>query len=60
MSIIVNALIFIAIFGYAIYTIVKFFKRSKQGKCGSCDTGSSCCESQEMSKELSKKLGHHQ
>lgn len=37
MSVIINILIFLAIFGYALYTLVKFFKRSKQGKCGTCD-----------------------
>ena len=25
------------------YTLVKFFKRSKQGKCGTCDIDRDCC-----------------
>ncbi|HCX9545411.1 TPA: FeoB-associated Cys-rich membrane protein [Staphylococcus aureus] len=43
MSVIINILIFLAIFGYALYTLVKFFKRSKQGKCGTCDIDRDCC-----------------
>ncbi|ABD31862.1 virus attachment p12 family protein [Staphylococcus aureus] len=43
MSVIINILIFLAIFGYALYTLVKFFKRSKQGKCGTCDINRDCC-----------------
>jgi len=31
-----------AIFGYTAMTLVKFFKRSKQGKCGGCKTGCDC------------------
>ncbi|HGN7096564.1 TPA: FeoB-associated Cys-rich membrane protein [Staphylococcus aureus] len=42
MSVIINILIFLAIFGYALYTLVKFFKRSKQGKCGTCEIDRDC------------------
>lgn len=43
MTVMINILIFLAIFGYALYTLGKFFKRSKQGKCGTCDINSDCC-----------------
>lgn len=46
MSIIINALLFILIFGYALFTLYKFFKKSKAGKCNSCDLNDNCgCES---------------
>ena len=38
MTLLINVIIFVAIFGYAAYTLYKFFNRSTQGKCGSCDT----------------------
>ncbi|WP_215394979.1 FeoB-associated Cys-rich membrane protein, partial [Staphylococcus aureus] len=43
MSVIINILIFLAFFGYAFYTLVIFFKRSKQGKCGTCDINRDSC-----------------
>ncbi|MBL7564692.1 FeoB-associated Cys-rich membrane protein [Staphylococcus saccharolyticus] len=42
MFILVNTILFMAIFGYTAMTLVKFFKRSKQGKCGGCKTGCDC------------------
>ncbi|EGA0631090.1 FeoB-associated Cys-rich membrane protein [Listeria monocytogenes] len=47
-SIMVNLLLGGAIFGYTIYAIIKFIKRSKQGKCGGCELEKACnCESDE-------------
>ena len=43
MTLLINVIIFVAIFGYAAYTLYKFFNRSTQGKCGSCDTDCNCC-----------------
>ncbi|MCH4986090.1 FeoB-associated Cys-rich membrane protein [Macrococcoides goetzii] len=42
MSILINVLLFVLIFGYATYTLYKFFKKSKAGKCNSCDLNDSC------------------
>ncbi|API80446.1 FeoB-associated Cys-rich membrane protein [Staphylococcus argenteus] len=47
MTVMINILIFIAIFGYAFYTLVKFFKRSKQGKCGTCEIDRDCCNTEQ-------------
>ncbi|CDR25530.1 FeoB-associated Cys-rich membrane protein [Staphylococcus argenteus] len=47
MTVMINILIFIAIFGYAFYTLVKFFKRSKQGKCGTCEIDRDCCSTEQ-------------
>lgn len=55
MSWIINSLIFLIIFSYAIYTIVKFFKQSRKGKCGSCGKDS-CCDTQNLNKETKQKL----
>ncbi|WP_072529443.1 FeoB-associated Cys-rich membrane protein [Staphylococcus aureus] len=43
-----NILIFLAIFGYALYTLVKFFKRSKQGKCGTCEIDRDCYSTEQQ------------
>jgi hypothetical protein len=42
MTLLINVIIFVAIFCYAAYTLYKFFNRSTQGKCGGCDTDCSC------------------
>ncbi|MFQ3852905.1 FeoB-associated Cys-rich membrane protein [Staphylococcus sp. 2S1] len=42
MSIIINIVIFLAIFGYTIFTLTKFMKKSKEGKCGSCGSKEGC------------------
>ncbi|KAA1037693.1 FeoB-associated Cys-rich membrane protein [Macrococcus equipercicus] len=45
MALLFNILLFALIFGYAIYTLVKFFNKSKAGKCNTCDTNPACsCE----------------
>lgn len=42
MTIIINILIFLAIFGYAAYVLIKHFKQSKSGQCGSCSSKCHC------------------
>ena len=46
----VNLLIGVVIFGYAVWTLVGFIRRSKEGKCGACDLNRNCkgsCSSSE-------------
>ncbi|WP_186578914.1 FeoB-associated Cys-rich membrane protein [Aquibacillus kalidii] len=38
----VNLLIGISIFGYAAWTLFSFIKRSKRGKCATCELNKSC------------------
>lgn len=38
----VNILIGGAIFGYAIWALVRFIKKSKQGKCAACSLQKGC------------------
>lgn len=53
----VNLLLGGAIFGYTIYAIIKFIKRSKQGKCGGCELEKACnCESDEHTNIEKKSL----
>ncbi|MCU7557797.1 FeoB-associated Cys-rich membrane protein [Macrococcus capreoli] len=42
MALFFNILLFALIFGYAFYTLYKFFKKSKAGKCNSCDLNDNC------------------
>ncbi|WP_426427701.1 FeoB-associated Cys-rich membrane protein [Staphylococcus equorum] len=42
MSIIINIVIFSAIFGYTIFTLTKFMKQSKEEKCSSCGSKNGC------------------
>ncbi|BBD89069.1 FeoB-associated Cys-rich membrane protein [Staphylococcus caprae] len=42
MYIAINIIICLAIFGYTIMSLYKFFKRSKSGQCGGCKTGCQC------------------
>ena len=42
MTLLINVIIFVAIFGYAAYTLYKFFNRSTKGKCRGCDTYCNC------------------
>ncbi|MBO1206093.1 MULTISPECIES: FeoB-associated Cys-rich membrane protein [Staphylococcus] len=42
MSVIINVVIFLAIFSYAGYTLCHFFKKSKDGKCSSCGSKNRC------------------
>ncbi|WP_099222121.1 FeoB-associated Cys-rich membrane protein [Listeria costaricensis] len=47
MSLIVNIVLAVLIFGYTFYALVRFFKRSKAGKCASCELEKICeCESE--------------
>lgn len=38
----INIILGAAIFGYAIWTITKFIKRSSKGKCAACDLRDAC------------------
>ncbi|TDL98315.1 FeoB-associated Cys-rich membrane protein [Macrococcus brunensis] len=42
MSLFINILLALLIFGYAAFTLVKFFKKSKEGKCNSCSVNHDC------------------
>lgn len=42
MTIIINIVISLAIFGYTIVTLTKFMKKSKEGKCSSCGSKEGC------------------
>lgn len=57
MTILINVLIFLLIFGYAAYTLVRFFKKSKQGKCAACDINKGCGHA--LPKEMKKHQQHH-
>lgn len=39
-----NILLGLLIFGYAVWTIVKFIKRSSKGKCAACDLQDACAK----------------
>ena len=53
MFILVNTILFIAIFGYTAMTLVKFFKRSKEGDCGGCKSNCKCDTNTSSHKNLS-------
>lgn len=38
----ISILIVAAVFGYATYTLRKFFQKSKQGKCAGCEIKNTC------------------
>lgn len=38
----INIVIGGLIFGYTIYALARYIKKSKQGKCGGCDLEKSC------------------
>ncbi|WP_033826726.1 FeoB-associated Cys-rich membrane protein [Bacillus andreraoultii] len=44
----INIILGVAIFSYAIWTIMKFIKRSSKGKCAACDLRDACekCQSE--------------
>ncbi|RXK17767.1 FeoB-associated Cys-rich membrane protein [Macrococcus sp. DPC7161] len=42
MTLLINAVLILAIFGYAAYTLIKFFKKSKEGKCNTCSSNCHC------------------
>ncbi|PHK48697.1 FeoB-associated Cys-rich membrane protein [Staphylococcus edaphicus] len=42
MTLIVNILFIMAIFSYTIFTLTKFLKKSKAGKCTSCGIKDGC------------------
>ncbi|MFQ3844807.1 FeoB-associated Cys-rich membrane protein [Staphylococcus pseudoxylosus] len=42
MTILINIIVFSAIFSYTVYTLTRFIKRSKSGKCNSCGSKDGC------------------
>lgn len=38
----INILVGIAIFGYAAWTLIRYYQKSKQGKCAACSLNKSC------------------
>ncbi|MEX1029486.1 MAG: FeoB-associated Cys-rich membrane protein [Paenibacillaceae bacterium] len=38
----VSWLLGIAIFGYAVWTLYRFYQKSRQGKCAACSLNKSC------------------
>ncbi|GIP38907.1 hydrolase [Paenibacillus sp. J31TS4] len=42
MSLAVNLLLGLLIFGYAAWTLTRFVKRSKKGKCAGCELEKTC------------------
>ncbi|NMD72020.1 FeoB-associated Cys-rich membrane protein [Bacillus sp. DNRA2] len=51
----VNLLIGGAIFGYAAWALVRFIKKSKQGKCATCHAQKSCTSQANCPSTLIKK-----
>ncbi|TCS95759.1 FeoB-associated Cys-rich membrane protein [Hazenella coriacea] len=41
----VSILIGIAIFGYAAWTLIRYYQKSKQGKCAACTLNKTCTTS---------------
>lgn len=52
MGLLVNIIIFAAIFGFAGYQIYRAVKRSKQGKCAACDYD---CEAKKLLNKSKKR-----
>ncbi|WP_426704555.1 FeoB-associated Cys-rich membrane protein [Staphylococcus shinii] len=42
MTILINIIVFSAIFSYTVYTLTRFIKKSKSEKCNSCDSKEGC------------------
>lgn len=55
MTLLINGIILLLILGYAAFTIIRFFKKSKQGKCAACEINKGCGHSmQKAMKKTSK------
>jgi radical SAM protein with 4Fe4S-binding SPASM domain len=57
---ILNLLLGALIFGYAAFTLFRFVKKSRQGKCSACsmkDSCSSICSQAEMESLLDRQTG---
>ncbi|MCD8915898.1 FeoB-associated Cys-rich membrane protein [Staphylococcus sp. IVB6181] len=52
MTLLINGIILLLILGYAAFTIIRFFKKSKQGKCAACEINKGCGHS--MPKAMKK------
>ncbi|NWK84957.1 FeoB-associated Cys-rich membrane protein [Staphylococcus sp. GSSP0090] len=48
MTLIINILIIVAIFSYTVYTLTRFLKKSKAGKCTSCGVKEGCHTSKKV------------
>ncbi|GEQ10265.1 FeoB-associated Cys-rich membrane protein [Staphylococcus xylosus] len=42
MTILINIIVFAAIFSYTVYTLTRFIRKSKSGKCSSCGSKDGC------------------
>lgn len=42
MTLLVNLLLVLIIISYTVYMLVRFFKKSKQGKCSACEVNQHC------------------
>ncbi|HEC2157673.1 FeoB-associated Cys-rich membrane protein [Staphylococcus delphini] len=42
MTLFINLLLIALILGYATWVMVRFFKKSKQGKCSACESSQGC------------------
>ncbi|MDF2902869.1 MAG: virus attachment p12 family protein [Bacillus sp. (in: firmicutes)] len=51
---IVNFLIGGAIFGYAVWALVRFINKSKQGKCAACSLSDGCTSQDCQTTKLNK------
>ncbi|MBS4196208.1 FeoB-associated Cys-rich membrane protein [Lederbergia citri] len=52
---IISILLGVLIFGYAIFTIYRFVKRSKMGKCAGCELSKHCPGACSTSSQLNVK-----
>jgi len=48
MTILINVLIILAIFSYTVFTLTRFLKKSKAGKCPSCGIKDGCSTSKKL------------
>ncbi|WP_163654521.1 FeoB-associated Cys-rich membrane protein [Listeria sp. PSOL-1] len=52
MSLIVNLLLGSLIFGYTLYSLIHYIKKSKAGKCAACELEKICeCEDRSLNKK---------
>lgn len=42
MTILINVALFLIIFGYTIYILIKTVRKAKEGQCGSCSSKCHC------------------
>ncbi|MFC7394475.1 FeoB-associated Cys-rich membrane protein [Scopulibacillus cellulosilyticus] len=65
---VISIIIGVVIFGYAVWTITRFIKKSRQGQCAACSMKKSCqsgCstvtaeERQALIQTMKEKAAHH-